>query len=235
MQKYIQNHIHILIASWCTGFTLLLHLLLTIPKTLSVSVHVLEGICYLLLFAFVLVLCGNRKKNTAFYLISALGMLMTIHLLFTYNRPQHFASYPAYPIQKEISTKTIFQFPTITNQYENTVTVQDRNNKKTVNLSEGDKYILVYNPVCPICQDSTKLFTLTSDNTDKINVNDYQIMVANTLIDSITKPLIEKYHVSEIPSIIHLKNGKLVDVLPLYNEQTNQFVTTTQLKQWLQQ
>jgi len=162
-------------------------------------------------------------------------MLMTIHLLFTYNRPQHFASYPAYPIQKEISAKIIFQFPTITNQYENTVTVQDRNNKKTVNLSEGDKYILVYNPVCPICQDSTKLFSLTSDNTDKINVNDYQIMVANTLTDTITKPLIEKYHVSEIPSIIHLKNGKLVDVLPLYNEQTNQFVTTTSLKQWVQQ
>ena len=66
-------------------------------------------------------------------------------------------------------------------------------------------------------------------------MNDYQIMVANTLIDSITKPLIEKYNVSEIPSIIHLKNGKLIDVLPLYNETTNQFVTTTQLKQWLQQ
>ena len=160
---------------------------------------------------------------------------MTIHLLFTYNRPQHFASYPAYPIQKEISAKNIFQFPTITNQYENTVTVQDRNNKKTINLSEGDKYILVYNPVCPICQDSTKLFTLTSDNTDKINVQDYQIMVANTLTESITKPLIAKYNVSEIPSIIHLKNGKLVDALPLYNETTNQFVTTAQLKQWLQQ
>lgn len=234
MQKYIQNHIHILIASWCTVFTLLLHLLLTIPKTLSVSVHVIEGICYLILFAFVLVLCGNRKKTKPFYLISTLGMLMTITLLFTYNRPQHFANYPAYPIQKELSAKTIFQFPTITNQYEQTVTVQDRNSKKNINLSEGDKYILVYNPVCPICQDSTKLFTLTSDNTDKINVYDYQIMVANTIIDTITKPLIEKYNVSEIPSIIHLKNGKLVDVLPLYNEQTNQFVTTTQLKQWLQ-
>lgn len=234
MQKYIQNHIHILIAGWCTVFTLLLHLLLTIPKSLSVSVHVIEGICYLILFAFVLVLCGNRKKTKPFYLISVLGMLMTITLLFTYNRPQHFANYPAYPIQKELSAKTIFQFPTITNQYEHTVTVQDRNSKKTINLSEGDKYILVYNPVCPICQDSTKLFTLTSDNTDKINVNDYQIMVANTIIDTITKPLIEKYNVSEIPSIIHLRNGKLVDVLPLYNEQTNQFVTTTQLKQWLQ-
>ena len=234
MKEYIRKHIHILITIWCTAFILLLHLLLNISKTLSVSVHVLEGICYLILFAFVLVLCGNRKKTKPFYLISALGMLMTITLLFTYNRPQHFAKYPAYPIQKELSAKTIFQFPTITNQYEQTVTVQDRNNKKTINLSEGDKYILVYNPVCPICQDSTKLFTLTSDNTDKINVNDYQIMVANTLIDTITKPLIEKYNVSEIPSIIHLKNGKLVDVLPLYNEQTNQFVTTTQLRQWLQ-
>jgi hypothetical protein len=235
MKEYIRKHIHILIAGWCTLFTLLLHLLLTIPKTLSVSVHVVEGICYLILFAFVLVLCGNRKKTKPFYLISALGMLMTITLLFTYNRPQHFANYPAYPIQKELSAKTIFQFPTITNQYEHTMTVQDRNNKKTINLSEGNKYILVYNPVCPICQDSTKLFTLTSDNTDKINVNDYQIIVANTIIDTITKPLIEKYNVSEIPSIIHLRNGKLVDVLPLYNEQTNQFVTTTQLKQWLQQ
>ena len=234
MQKYIQNHIHILIAGWCTVFTLLLHLLLTIPKSLSVSVHVIEGICYLLLFTFILLLCGNRKKTKTFYLISALGMLMTITLLFTYNRPQHFANYPAYPIQKELSAKNIFQFPTITNQYEHTVTVQDRNSKKTIKLSEGYKYILVYNPVCPICQDSTKLFTLTSDNTDKINVYDYQIMVANTIIDTITKPLIEKYNVSEIPSIIHLKNGKLVDVLPLYNEQTNQFVTTTQLKQWLQ-
>lgn len=235
MQKYIQNHIHILIASWCTLFTILLHLLLTLSKNLSVSVHVLEGICYLILFAFVLVLCGNRKKTKPFYLVSALGILLTITLLFTYNRPQHFASYPVYPIQKELSAKTIFRFPTITNQYGDTVTVQDRNNKTTVNLSEGDKYILVYNPVCPICQDSTKLFTLTSDNTDKINVKDYQIMVANTLIDTITKPLIAKYNVNEIPSIIHLKNGKLVDVLPLYNETTNQFVTTTQLKQWLQQ
>ena len=235
MKKYIQTHIHILIASWCTVFTLLLHLLLTIPKTLSISVHVLEGICYLILFAFVLVLCGNRKKTKPFYLVSALGILLTITLLFTYNRPQYFANYPAYPIQKELNAKPIFQFPTITNQYGDTVTVQDRNSKNTVNLSEGDKYILVYNPVCPICQDSTKLFTLTSNDTDKINVKDYQIMVANTLIDTITKPLIAKYHVTEIPSIIHLKNGKLVDVLPLYNETTNQFVTTTRLKQWLQQ
>ena len=234
-KKYIPNHIHLVCAIWCLLFTLILHIGLTFSKATSVSVFMIEGLCYLILFAYTLFLCGNKKKTIPFYLVSALGILLTITLLFTYNRPQHFANYPAYPIQKELNAKTIFQFPTITNQYGDTVTVQDRNSKNTVNLSEGDKYILVYNPVCPICQDSTKLFTLTSDNTDKINVKDYQIMVANTLIDTITKPLIAKYNVSEIPSIIHLKKGKLVDVLPLYNETTNQFVTTTRLRQWLEQ
>ena len=235
MQKYIQNHIHILITSWCTAFILMLQLILSIVSKTNMPAYIIEWICYLFLFIYVLLIIGNDHKTTVFKLVTLLGMLLTFSLLFTYERPTYFSNYPAYPVHKEIKTKTIFDFPTITVQNNHNLTVRHREQVYTIDLDKDDTYILVYNPVCPICQDSTKLFTMYNYNTDKINVYDYQIVVANTLIESVTKPLIEKYNVSEIPSIIHLKNGKLVDVLPLYNEQTNQFVTTTQLKQWLQQ